>query len=82
MDSFTLDSRLFACHTLFIKFIGSHFILIMFYLADDVFSYRFFADYQLCNRLITSIDHVAIYIGILRKDLLIFVFGCIVLIFV
>ena len=44
---------LFACYTLFIKFIGSHFILIMFYLADDVFSYRFFANYQLCNRLIT-----------------------------
>ena len=51
------------------------FISIMFHLADDAFLYRFFADYQFSNRSITSIGHLVIYVGILRKDLLILYLG-------
>ena len=47
----------------------------MFHLADDAFLYRFFADYQFSNRSMTSIDHLVIYIGILRKYLLILYLG-------
>ena len=47
----------------------------MFHLADDAFLYRFFADYQFSNRPMTLIDHLVIYIGILRKDLLILYLG-------
>ena len=52
-----------------------HFISIMFHLADNAFLYRFFADYQFSNRSMTTIDHLVIYVGILRKDLLILYLG-------
>ena len=54
---------------------AQRFISIMFHLADDAFLYRFFADYQFSNRSMASIDHLFIYIGILRKDLLILYLG-------
>ena len=63
---------LYSCHQTYRL---DAFISIMFHLADDAFLYRFFADYQISNRSMTSIDHLVIYIEILRKDLLILNLG-------
>ena len=50
-------------------------MMLSYILADDAFLYRFFADYQFSNRSMTSIDYLVIYVGILRKDLLILYLG-------
>jgi hypothetical protein len=50
IDSFTLNSPLFACYTLFVKLIGSTLYTNHVLFSQDVFLYRFIAGCRLCSR--------------------------------